>query len=360
MAVDCTSICMQTADSYTLTHQTTGSHPKPCLGVLIWLFQEGEKYPTFSLTFPACVRTFEEISEQLFPDQDADEPDVSRSAEIARAIQERMLNEMEEVWPKNFYTGYVASMCDIREKELLFLTDSAKRNRTVKEFKTAVLECCNRQAARSRAVAANAIPASESNQQASVPEAEQKAQAAAPAQVRDQQQPPAAGKDQQLFNFNPLKPRKGEQEFKERLMKQRAEEDKASEAHMNDPVVKLEREVDEEVARYVRVGQQESADPLLWWCEHRQEYPRVAQLARTMLAIPASSAGAERVFKSLSLALSKRRRRLHDHHAENMVFIHENREFFAPEIWALEQQRHKAKEQRKAKEAGDPDPHADD
>jgi hypothetical protein len=78
-----------------------------------------------------------------------------------------------------------------------------------------------------------------------------------------------------------------------------------------------------------------------------------------MLAIPASSAGAERVFKSLSLALSKRRRRLRDRHAENMVFIHENREFFAPKQWAVERQRHKLKEERIAREAGDPDPSAE-
>jgi hypothetical protein len=347
---------LPSVDSNQIADQTAGMYLY-ISSLIMFDFQEGEKYPTFSLTFPACVRTFQEISEQEYPDRDNDDPDVHRAMEIARDVQQRMLVEMENVWPKIFYTGYVASMCNICVKDLLFLTDTAKRNRAIREFKSAVVECCKRKAA--RAATANAVAPSVSEQSAAS-NSEQKAPDPASVRARELQQPSASDQVQQLFKFNPLKPRRAEQEFKERLMKQRAEQDRASDAHMNDPTVKLEREVDDEVERYLRVGQQENANPLAWWREHRKEFPKIAPLAQTMNAIPASSAGAERVFKSLSLALSKRRRRLRDRNAENMVFIHENRQFFAPKIWALEQQRHRAKELRKAQEAGDPDPSADD
>jgi hypothetical protein len=78
-----------------------------------------------------------------------------------------------------------------------------------------------------------------------------------------------------------------------------------------------------------------------------------------MLAVPASSAGSERVFKSLSLALSQRRRSLRDRFAESIVFIHENRRHYAPKVWAVEQKRHKEAERRKALLADDPDPSAE-
>lgn len=278
---------------------------------------------------------------------------MTKAKRIAREVKERMLVEMENVWPQNFWTGYVASMCNIREKQLLFLTDTSKRNRAVTEFKAAVLECCKRHAVRADAALANsnanAQPVSE--QKASAPAVDQNAPA--PMQAREKLNAPDPVR--QLFDFNPLKPRDAEKQFKERLMKRQAEEDRQSEEHINDPAVKLEHEIDEEVARYLRVSQQENADPLVWWRENQKDFPHTALLARTMLAVPASSAGAERVFKSLSLTLSQRRRRLRDRFAESIVFIHENRQHYAPKVWALEQKRHKEAEQRKAKEADDPD-----
>jgi hypothetical protein len=284
--------------------------------------------------------TFTESKE---PDEDE-----RKACQIATTIQERILHEMEKYWPQNFYTGYVASVCDIREKDLLFLMNDEKRTRAFNAFRTAVRRCNERHAERA---AARAVPAG-------LPNAPNTAQQAASAQSAPKPRPVAAegGAQHPAKPFHPLQRRKNEEEFKERLRKKREEQDKQDE----DPAIKAQHELDEEVDRYLKIAENREADPLLWWRNNRALFPKIALLAREMLAVPASSAGAERVFKSLSLALSKQRRRLQDQHAENIVFIHENRQFFAPESWEVEQHQQKQEEKRAAEEAGDPDPSVDE
>jgi hypothetical protein len=131
-----------------------------------------------------------------------------------------------------------------------------------------------------------------------------------------------------MFAFNPVKLRDAEKKLKELLLKRQADEDPKNAEQAHDPAVKLQREVEEEVARYLRVSQDEGADPLVWWRQNRKEYPNVGLLARTILA-------------------------------ESIVFIHENRRHYAPKVWAVEQKRHKETERRKALLADDPDPSAE-
>jgi hypothetical protein len=50
-----------------------------------------------------------------------------------------------------------------------------------------------------------------------------------------------------------------------------------------------------ELEIYLRNGMVD-IDPLLYWREHHQEYPILAQIARDTLAIPATGAGVERIF----------------------------------------------------------------
>jgi len=42
----------------------------------------------------------------------------------------------------------------------------------------------------------------------------------------------------------------------------------------------------------------EKADPLAWWVTRKAQYPLLATLARRVLAVPATSVNAERLFSS--------------------------------------------------------------
>ena len=67
-----------------------------------------------------------------------------------------------------------------------------------------------------------------------------------------------------------------------------------------------------ELNAYMRVQQvANDTDPLMWWKQHQQEFPRLA-LTRQYLAVPASSASPERLFSSVGLVKSDLRGRLLD------------------------------------------------
>ena len=52
-----------------------------------------------------------------------------------------------------------------------------------------------------------------------------------------------------------------------------------------------------------------SCDRLSWWKQHELEFPRLAQCAKYILAIPASSATSERIFSAGGLTVSNLRAR---------------------------------------------------
>ena len=54
------------------------------------------------------------------------------------------------------------------------------------------------------------------------------------------------------------------------------------------------------------------SDPLMWWKQHQEEFPRLARMARQYLAVPASSESPERLFTSVGLVKSDLRGRLLD------------------------------------------------
>ncbi len=45
-------------------------------------------------------------------------------------------------------------------------------------------------------------------------------------------------------------------------------------------------------------------DPLMWWKQRVQEFPRLARMVRQHLAVPATSASPERLFSSVGLVKS--------------------------------------------------------
>ena len=68
-----------------------------------------------------------------------------------------------------------------------------------------------------------------------------------------------------------------------------------------------------ELNAYMRVQQvAKDTDPLMWWTQHQQEFPRLAHMTSQYLAVPASSASPERLFSSVGLVKSDLRGRLLD------------------------------------------------
>jgi hypothetical protein len=63
-------------------------------------------------------------------------------------------------------------------------------------------------------------------------------------------------------------------------------------------------------------------DPLQWWKQHQQLYPRLAGLARKYLAVPASSVPSERIFSSAGHFDKRHRSQLDADGLEREVLLH--------------------------------------
>jgi hypothetical protein len=81
-------------------------------------------------------------------------------------------------------------------------------------------------------------------------------------------------------------------------------------------------------------------DPLVWYKEIGHQFPMVARLARRLLAIPASSAPAERIFSVSGNVITKKRARLDPDTARHLVFLHGS--------WQLVDE-HEAEQRKKGK-----------
>jgi hypothetical protein len=68
-----------------------------------------------------------------------------------------------------------------------------------------------------------------------------------------------------------------------------------------------------ELNAYMRVQQvAKDTEPLMWWKQHQQEFPRLARMTRQYLAVSASSSSPERLFSSVGLVKSDLRGSLLD------------------------------------------------
>jgi hypothetical protein len=67
----------------------------------------------------------------------------------------------------------------------------------------------------------------------------------------------------------------------------------------------------------------ETDDPLEWWRTRKNTYPLLATLARRVLAVPATSASAERLFSKAGLTLTDKRNRLSGDSVELLVWLRE-------------------------------------
>ena len=76
-----------------------------------------------------------------------------------------------------------------------------------------------------------------------------------------------------------------------------------------------------ELNAYTRVQQVPlDTDPLMWWKQHVQEFPRLARMVRQYLAVTATSASSERLFISEGLVKSDFRGRLLDNTLIDMMW----------------------------------------
>ena len=64
-------------------------------------------------------------------------------------------------------------------------------------------------------------------------------------------------------------------------------------------------------------------NPLDWWRLNDKKYPILAQVAKTLLCIPATSAPSERLFSTAGLTIANNRARMTGDHAAQLIFLHE-------------------------------------
>jgi len=94
-----------------------------------------------------------------------------------------------------------------------------------------------------------------------------------------------------------------------------------SECGDQDSVLGAEVEVD----FYLKVGKADTEDPadlLPWWKAKACMFPRLAKLAKRVLAIPATSASSERTFSRAGLAVTEKRTNLDADSVTDLLVIH--------------------------------------
>lgn len=77
------------------------------------------------------------------------------------------------------------------------------------------------------------------------------------------------------------------------------------------------------------IGREE--DPLLWWKERQDRYPRLSMLARKSLCIIVNSVPCERIFSKMGLIITDRRQRLCHRKAGLLGFIAQNLQILSEE-----------------------------
>jgi hypothetical protein len=68
-----------------------------------------------------------------------------------------------------------------------------------------------------------------------------------------------------------------------------------------------------------------SSDPLKWWYKDGKHlFPRIFEVAKRLLVIPATSVPSERVFSTAGGIITKKRNALSDTSAADLIFLREN------------------------------------
>ena len=88
-----------------------------------------------------------------------------------------------------------------------------------------------------------------------------------------------------------------------------------------------EQQVESELERYLRCPDADSeAEPLDWWRLHEHNFPRLSQLAKKYLCIPATSTPSERIFSTGGNIVTCTRAALKPEKVNQLVFLAQNLE----------------------------------
>jgi len=68
--------------------------------------------------------------------------------------------------------------------------------------------------------------------------------------------------------------------------------------------------IKDELEEFLGSNTIEVDDPILWWYQHRMDYPQLSRMAFDIFSIPAMSTEVERVFSSSGITITPRRNRL--------------------------------------------------
>ena len=65
-------------------------------------------------------------------------------------------------------------------------------------------------------------------------------------------------------------------------------------------------------------------DAMIWWLEHKEQFPNLEVMARQYLSCPATSATVERLFSKVGIAFSAKRKRSEAATLEDILFAQVN------------------------------------
>ncbi|XP_052806299.1 E3 SUMO-protein ligase ZBED1-like [Mya arenaria] len=89
-------------------------------------------------------------------------------------------------------------------------------------------------------------------------------------------------------------------------------------------VTSPESSVKDDLQLYLAEKMDDATPALEWWRRNENRFPKVAQVARSVLAVPATSVPSERVFSSAGLVLNKLRNRLNSDIVDVILFLNKN------------------------------------
>jgi len=87
-----------------------------------------------------------------------------------------------------------------------------------------------------------------------------------------------------------------------------------------------EVDIELDIKKYLRspCEDRNNTNPIDWWLNQGQNYPKLAKLALKYLCIPATSTPCERLFSIAGCTYSARRSQLKDETARSIIFLHQN------------------------------------